>query len=690
MIYQLGIFQDIGDTIAQALRSLMGGIIVKIYELIEYMYLLFNYLAKAEILDNSFITGIYQKVGMILGLFMIFKLTFSLIQSLINPDKLTDKKTGFSQIIMRCVIAIVLLGITPSLFREAFKIQNFIVGSSNKDNIIYKLVVGKNVTGDFESMGRVIASNLYFSFFTDEDDNLNKGIKDTIIESEANYYDRFRIDNYKKLVEEVENDNLSFTDTLPYLTIQENGKYVIEFNWLLSLLFGVVFLYLMFTYCIQVATRVIQLAYLQLIAPVPILSYISDPDGAFEKWLKQCATTFLDLFIRLAIIYFIMAIIDDVIVQFNNVSGVIFDSTGIPTDDHGLLVMVKVFIILGLLMFAKRVPELLKDLFPNMGGGAASLSFGLKKPKDTIGDIPLIGNTANKVLGYAGGLGKRFGKFAWNHTGAAAGRAIWNHTGGKIPKAYNNWKENRKNAAEIKELEKPGKRLFDKYGSDEIAKAFSNEEFKNSYLTLKAAKDANRAADEEYEIAKESGDQERLENAVKRKNAATKALNDAQKTHDNMRKRYGADARREDQINMYKSMHPTIANSGSGAKEPPNGGDKPNKGQQQNDDYVRKTTSVTQEESVFASMSDEEFRARQKQNRREAREENDRVIYASQSDPNVFFDQLDQGYADEWVEKGTISDEFENNYNTTRSQMEDAYKKAGWVQDSNGKWSKPQ
>lgn len=402
-MYFLGIFQDIGDTIAQAFRSLMGNIVVKIYELIEYMYLLFNYLAKAEILDNSFITGIYQKVGMILGLFMIFKLTFSLIQSLINPDKLTDKKTGFSQIIMRCVIAIVLLGITPSLFREAFKIQNFIVGSSNKDNIIYKLVVGKNVTGDFESMGRVIASNLYFSFFTDEDNNLNKGIKDTIIESEANYYDRFRTDNYENLVADVENRNLSFSDTLPYLTIQENGKYVIEFNWLLSLLFGVLFLYLMFTYCIQVATRVIQLAYLQLIAPVPILSYISDPDGAFQKWLKQCATTFLDLFIRLAIIYFIMAIIDDVISQFKQASGIIFDSTGIPTDDHGLLVIVKIFIILGLLMFAKRVPELLKDLFPNFGGGAASLGFGLKNPKKMLDDIPGLKGAATFGLGAAAG-----------------------------------------------------------------------------------------------------------------------------------------------------------------------------------------------------------------------------------------------------------------------------------------------
>lgn len=216
------------------------------------------------------------------------------------------------------------------------------------------------MTGDFESMGRVIASNLYFSFFTDEDNNLIKGIKDTIIESEANYYDRFRTDNYENLVADVENRNLSFSDTLPYLTIQENGKYVIEFDWLLSLLFGVVFLYLMFTYCIQVATRVIQLAYLQLIAPVPILSYISDPDGAFQKWLKQCATTFLDLFIRLAIIYFIMAIIDDVISQFKQASGIIFDSTGIPTDDHGLLVIVKIFIILGLLMFAEESTRVIK------------------------------------------------------------------------------------------------------------------------------------------------------------------------------------------------------------------------------------------------------------------------------------------------------------------------------------------
>lgn len=398
-MYFLGIFQNIGDTIEQALRSLMGLFSATIYSLIESMYLLFNYLAKAEILDNEFITEIYRKVGLLLGIFMIFKLSFSLIQSLINPEKLTDKKTGFASIIGRCILSIVLLGITPSLFREAFKIQNYLVGGENKNNIIYKLIVGKSVSGNFETMGRVISSNIYFTFFTDDDNNLNKGIKDVVVDNDFEYYDRFKTDNYANLKASVENNEMSFYDTLQYLTVKENGQYVIEYNWLLSILFGVVFLYLMFTYCIQTATRVIQLAYLQLIAPVPILSYISNPDGAFKNWLKQCSTTFLDLFIRLAIIYFSMSVIDNVIGQFNKAGGIIFESTGVAADNELFKALIKIFIILGLLMFAKRAPELLKELFPNLGGGAASLGFGLKNPKKMLDDIPGLKGAATLGLG---------------------------------------------------------------------------------------------------------------------------------------------------------------------------------------------------------------------------------------------------------------------------------------------------
>lgn len=670
MIYILSFWSDIGFSIKQALRTFSCNIAAVMYNFIVDLYNVFMYTARAEILESSFIQGIYNKVGMILGIFMVFKLSFSLIQSLVDPNKFTDEKNGFGGIIKRSVISIVLLGITPSLFRMAFDLQDLIVGSANNtDNIIYKIIVGTAPSKDAESFGHVIASELYFGFYTENEPlKLNEGLEITYPDSGGV---QLEVHNYKYLKTAVESGAMSFKDTVDYLSITSSGQYVINWDGLFAIGFAVFMIYILITYCIQVATRVMQLAYLQLIAPVPILSYISDPDGAFKNWTKQCLTTYLDLFIRLAIIYFIITVSTQILEAVGNTESVLFDSTGLEPGSSTLF-WVKIFLIIGLLMFGKRVPELLKDLFPNMGGGPASLGFGLKKPKDMIGDIPLLGGATNKVLGYAGNLGKKVGKFAWNQTG---GRGV-----NKLKNGYNRWKEDRKNAAEIKELEKPGKRLYDKYGSDNIADAFENEEFKNSYLTLKAAKDENRNAEEAYELAKASGDSNALSAAIQRKNAAAKALSDAQKTHDNMRKRYGADARKEDQINMYKSMHPSITSSSNQVQQ--------SSTQQQNNDYTRKTNRVTEEESVFANMSKDEWKTRQKQNKQEIMQENERIEYASQSDPNVFFDQLDQGYADEYVEKGTVSDEFENNYNTTRMQMEDAYKKAGWSQGSDGKWTK--
>lgn len=687
MIYNLSFFSDIGFSIKQALRTFSCKIATILYDWIIDLYNVFMYTARAEILSNEFIQKIYNKVGMILGIFMVFKLAFSLIQALVDPSKLTDGKNGFASIIKRSVIAIVLLGITPSLFRTAFQFQNLIAGAKNNtDNLIYKLIVGDAPSHSADSFGRIIASKLYFGFYKENEPyKLDNGIE---IEYPDSGGSTVKVDNYENLVDNVTNGTKQFSDTIDYLSITSSGHYVIDWNGLFAIGMAIAMIWILVTYCIQVATRVIQLAYLQLVAPVPILSYISDPEGAFKNWTKQCLTTYLDLFIRLAIIYFIITVSTQILEAWDDTESILYQSTTISPQDTSTMFWVVIFLIIGLLMFGKRVPELLKELFPNFGGGAAGLGFGVKKPKDMIGDIPLIGGATNKVLGYAGGLGKRFGKFAWNHTGGALGRAAWNRTGGKIPKAYERWKENRKNAAEIKALEKPGEHLYKKYGDS--ADAFKNEGFRNSYLALKAAKDENRNAENDYEIAKASGDAEAIKRAVERKNTAAKALSDAQKTHDNMRKRYGTDARREDQIKMYKSMHPTGTRPSGGN----NNGNQQNANQQnanqQNDDYVRKATKVTAEESVFATMSDDEWKARKKQNKQEIKEENSRVEWASQSDPNVFFDQLDQGYADEYVRNGNVSDEFENNYNTTRSQMEDAYKKAGWEQGSDGKWSKPQ
>lgn len=444
MIYVLSFWSDVAFSIKQALRTFSCTVAAVIYNFIVDLYNVFMYTARAEILESSFIQGIYNKVGMILGIFMVFKLSFSLIQSLVDPSKFTDEKKGFGGIIKRSVISIVLLGITPSIFNMAFDLQNLVVGSANNtDNIIYKLIVGKVPSKDAESFGHVIASELYFGFYTENEPlKLNQGLEVTYPDSGGV---QLEVHDYEYLKTQILEDHMSFSDTVDYISITNAGQYVIKWDGLFAIGFGLFMVYILITYCISVATRVIQLAYLQLIAPVPILSYISDPEGSFKNWTKQCMTTYLDLFIRLAIIYFIITVSTQILQAFSEVGSVFYESTGLEAGS-GTAKWVSRFLIIGLLMFGKRVPELLKDLFPNFGGGAASIGFGLKNPKKMLGDIPgmgiakgaatfglgtVVGGAAGMASGIKNGYGVR-GKIAGAFGGFNRGIAGGAKTKGNI------------------------------------------------------------------------------------------------------------------------------------------------------------------------------------------------------------------------------------------------------------------
>lgn len=447
MIYFLSFWSDIGFAIKQALRTFSCNIAAVLYGFIVDLYNVFMYTARAEVLESSFIQGIYIKVGMILGIFMIFKLSFSLIQSLVDPNKFTDQKTGFGGIIMRSVISIVLLGITPSIFRMAFDLQDLIVGSANNtDNIIYKIIVGSSPSNDAESFGHIIASELYFGFYTENEPlKLNQGLELIYPDSDDDGSGGVKlvVHDYAYLKTAVESGAMSFKDTVDYLSITSSGQYVINWDGLFAIGFAIFMIWILISYCIQVATRVMQLAYLQLVAPVPILSYISDPDGAFKNWTKQCLTTYLDLFIRLAIIYFIITVSTQILEAVKNSESVLFSSTGLDPESSTIF-WVKIFLIMGLLMFGKRVPDLLKDLFPNIGGGAASLGFGPTKPKDvpgygfakgavTFGAGAAIGGIAGMASGIRNGYGVK-GKIAGAFGGFNRGLAGGAKTKGNVVK----------------------------------------------------------------------------------------------------------------------------------------------------------------------------------------------------------------------------------------------------------------
>ena len=51
-------------------------------------------------------------------------------------------------------------------------------------------------------------------------------------------------------------------------------------------------------------------------APIPIISYMSPKakdNGAFGTWVKSLTSTYLDIFIRLGVVYLILYLIQDII-----------------------------------------------------------------------------------------------------------------------------------------------------------------------------------------------------------------------------------------------------------------------------------------------------------------------------------------------------------------------------------------
>ncbi len=404
MIYFCGILSDIWDgiigNIYQAIRGFMYSVCVLVYKLVIYLYNLFDVLCHSRIMDSQVVQQISARVGLILGLIMLFYVSFSFIKMLIDPDTITDKEKGAFNIVKKVLIVIVLIGITPYLFDFAFDIQNKILGANDSNsNVISRLLLPEVVETD--NFGGVLSANIFLSFY-----DLNPLLKDYSDDPEYVKCVSYRNLLQKDIIENgdfdlgyncIGSDNVIKIDDLT--SGSESNIPVIDFNFVLSFVVGLFVCWMLLMYCFSVGVRVIQLAFLQIISPMAIISYLSPKkDGMFQKWGKMCFTTYLDVFIRVGIINFIVLLIAYVINGFDNLDSTFWESViAYKTVSSTTKVFLKIIMILALLQFAKKAPELLKDLFPNASVASGDFGFGLKNRS-------VLGGALGKGLAVAGGV----------------------------------------------------------------------------------------------------------------------------------------------------------------------------------------------------------------------------------------------------------------------------------------------
>lgn len=419
---------DVVEALNDALRTFLGWLCKIIYPMIINVWDLFVALSDARLFNSSgagFISEIYKRVGLLLGLIMLFKVLFSLIQMLINPDMFSDKEKGIGNIVKKAIIVILLLGFTPTIFEGAFYIQNKVLD----ENVLGKIVFGNADVESLDNFGSALSTSLFGSFFVlnplDEEEAANYCKNYDSILEELAYYER--LDTIDSCLT-TKFDYSHYFSSSNGTTEEKSRVYAIEFNLngIMAVVVGGMVLWLMLMYCIYLGARIVQLAFLQIIAPLSIVSYLSPKkDTGLEKWLKLCLSTFLDVFIRVSIIYFISLVIYLLFKSKNGEGFLLLEQTSGASGT--LLLFVRVAVILGLLMVGKKLPDLIGEIFPSLGVGKSALGFGVSWKKMTegmLGGKMIYGATSagGKALSSAGKLAGRAATAGV--VGAALGGAI--------------------------------------------------------------------------------------------------------------------------------------------------------------------------------------------------------------------------------------------------------------------------
>lgn len=379
MINFIFIFDEIGDAIVSGIRLLIYLLSTFIYQLIIWLYDIFFRLCNSRILDTAILETITEKVGIILGLVMLFVVIFSLIQLVLEPDKINDKEKGIGNIVKKIVIVIVMLGTSRMAFNALFGIQKIVVNS----NIIGKFLLPYEV--DNENFGGILSAELFTGFFRLTGAYENKNIYEIIVNSEDLAEIRGCANNIEELKQGISNNgdfSAGYNCINTKITTSDGKEInVIDFNWLLTPLIGLGAAYFLFSYCISVGTRTFQLAFLEIISPMAIISYLSPKkDTMFEKWWKIYFAIYVDVFIRIMIINLAVFLIATILSADG--SAIFWESVG--KKDSWSDFFISVFMILALLTFAKKAPDLLKELFPS---SASKLGLGITSPKKILDNM---------------------------------------------------------------------------------------------------------------------------------------------------------------------------------------------------------------------------------------------------------------------------------------------------------------
>jgi len=341
------------SVVKEIVRFICGLIDGIAYDVISAIYNVFYELVNIIMYDREAFDALGKRIGLILGIIMLFRLAISLISYIINPDKMKDNNQGVKKIITNVAVSLVLLATINIIFEKAYVLQKKVI----ETKIVEKILFGEQATVTNVD----IAYMLYTGFVTpntdilpgcdylfnatyDFDETCSNSLSSANLSAEA-----------KNIIKDDIVQNHDFSEIFSeysLLNAKKSGKFIFNYTPIISTVAAVVVILILISFCMDTATRMVKLMFYQIIAPIPIIANMMPGKGAeiFKKWYKECLNTYLAVFLRIIALNFAIFMIT------------------LITVNHGDLFVkrsffVTIFIIIGCLMFAKQLPKLIEEIF---------------------------------------------------------------------------------------------------------------------------------------------------------------------------------------------------------------------------------------------------------------------------------------------------------------------------------------
>ena len=435
------------------LRAICMAIDGVLYSLLDNAYDLVIKLSTAELLKHSTIKSLTGNLYIIFGVVAFFRLALLLVNAIIDPEKLNEKGKGLSNIFFRVVGMVILLAVTPFLFEMSYDLQGKLVGADASENIIFKTILGSNAniaSSDDSNAGKALQNIALSSLITIDKEYLVNDKQCNVGENDCGFYPltcvpnnddegtctlqggyvygdncswpncQKAVDKYNEMyvAEDMSPAKLAaYAGTSKKIEVEgvEQEVYVYNYMFIITGIVGVAMTYIIISFAIDIAVRMFELIVLEILSPLFIATFVdpkSAQSGPFKNWLSAVGKSYASLYIRLAIIA-LMVLLVSIINQSK-----MFQSMGEVSG------WAKIFMVIGLLIFAKKAPKWIGDMIGIKGdGGLGGLSIGKK-----LGGMALAGGLASKGLDKLKGQGKKTldntGKRVKNKLGRAFSGAV--------------------------------------------------------------------------------------------------------------------------------------------------------------------------------------------------------------------------------------------------------------------------